>query len=421
MNLRRIRLHLLTLQILGPLFLTVCIAVSFYALLRREYFFRLERQAQTIAQAVTFSVEREPGQQISFDESVYLTARPGALQLGSDTVVFWSDNGGKVLSRRGGLDLRTELPLKPGVTYQKYPVPACIYTLPALDEARQPLGFATVGLSLEPLQQELQQLLSVLLCAGLVTVAITLGVGWWWTGRILSPIEEAHVHLSLFAGAVAHELRSPLTAMRTQCQSMVRHHANLSKEDLVQAFRDLDQSSAGMATLVHDLLLLARSDQSPQSLCRPIQLSHFLGQFAVDFSRLTDEKQVGLRILRCDGDVWANPSSLRIILRNLIENALRYSEPGSQVDLSSSSSGKLVEITVTDRGVGMTRVEVDHMFDPFWRAEPSRARHRGGSGLGLAIVQRLVAAQGGSIQVDSAPQIGTTIRLYFPIPLPQLS
>jgi len=416
MNLRRIRLHLLTLQILGPLFLSICIAVSFYALLRREFFLRLELQARTIAQAVTFSVEREPGQQISFDESVYLTARPGALQLGADTVVCWSDARGKVLSRRGGLELTTQLPLQPGVTYQKHPAPACIYTLPALDEAHQPLGFVTVGLSLEPLQQELKQMLSVLICVGLVTVAITLGVGWWWTGRILTPIEEAHAHLSLFAGAVSHELRSPLTAMRTQCQSMVRHHASLSKEDLIQAFRNLDQSSAEMATLVHDLLLLARSDQSPQSLWRPIQLNQFLGQFAVEFSQLTAERQVSLQILHCEGNVWANPSSLRIILRNLIENALRYSESGSQVDLSSSNAGKLVEITVTDRGVGMSRSEIDHMFDPFWRAEPSRVRHRGGSGLGLAIVQRLVVAQGGTLQVDSAPQVGTTVRLYFPAP-----
>jgi two-component system, OmpR family, sensor histidine kinase SenX3 len=115
----------------------------------------------------------------------------------------------------------------------------------------------------------------------------------------------------------------------------------------------------------------------------------------------------GLRV-RCDGD------QLIVALGNLVENAVAYSPDGGRVTVAAREHGSVVELVVTDHGVGIPAAEVDRIFERFYRVDPARARATGGTGLGLSIVKHVAATHGGEVRVWSVPGQGSTFTLALP-------
>jgi two-component system sensor histidine kinase BaeS len=112
--------------------------------------------------------------------------------------------------------------------------------------------------------------------------------------------------------------------------------------------------------------------------------------------------------------VWADPGRLQQVLSNLFDNALVHTPSGGRVTISARPDGRFIVIAVTDTGPGIPPEHLPHVFDRFYRADPSRSRATGGVGLGLAIARQLVEASGGAITVDSAPGAGTTFSVRWP-------
>lgn len=218
-------------------------------------------------------------------------------------------------------------------------------------------------------------------------------------------------------GDVAHELRTPIASVRGYVEGL----ESGVFEPGPDAWRVLDEQTARLATLVDDLATLWRAESHDLRLDLEILDGPTLLTQAMERNRpLAAARSVifGLGSLT-QVSVLADRSRLGQALDNLIGNAIRYSPQAGRVELGVAAEGTSVAISVRDDGPGLTPEQAAHVFERFYRADPSRSREGGGSGLGLTITRSLVEAMNGTIAVASAGLgQGTTFTLRLPKALP---
>jgi two-component system OmpR family sensor kinase len=210
---------------------------------------------------------------------------------------------------------------------------------------------------------------------------------------------------------VSHELRTPLARIRVALELAVED-PTAAKDVLADVGTDLDE----IDQLIADILTTARLDADHASVNRePISVAELADRAAARFiARHPDRKlertvDDGERAIECD------PVLLRRALDNLLDNAAKYSEVNQPVKLAVHPNGTSVDFEIVDKGVGMSKEELERAGTPFWRADGSRARRTGGVGLGLALARRIARAHGGDVSLDSSPGRGTTARLHIPV------
>jgi two-component system phosphate regulon sensor histidine kinase PhoR len=214
---------------------------------------------------------------------------------------------------------------------------------------------------------------------------------------------------------VAHELKTPLTALMLVSD---RLEAAVNSDDMVLVQR-LQKELSRLKVLVDDLLELSRLENS-----LPMDNSHYTGlilnevvQSAWSSIRpLAEQRNIQL-VMTGEPEAWMRGDQPRLhrAILNLLDNALRYSPDGSQVDVDVQPSGGWWLLTVRDYGQGLSEPDLAKMFQRFYRGDPSRARTtRSGSGLGLAIVQQIAVNHGGRIQARNQPDGGASMELLLP-------
>jgi len=211
---------------------------------------------------------------------------------------------------------------------------------------------------------------------------------------------------------VAHELRTPLANLRAQVEAL---EDGLLKPDGA-ALASLHEEVAILARLVDDLQQLADAESGALKLEPvPVAAREALETAAAGFQTAAAAGRVAIEV-DADPSLTARADPLRLgqILRNLAGNALTYTPPGGRVRLSAAANGAGIVFTVEDTGAGIAPEHLPHVFERFYRADPSRSRATGGAGLGLAVVRQLVVAQGGSVTAASEPGRGT--RMTFTLP-----
>jgi signal transduction histidine kinase len=224
---------------------------------------------------------------------------------------------------------------------------------------------------------------------------------------MLHRLDSARAKQRAFVADAAHELRSPLTNMRTEIE--VAQHLSDST-DWPQLTADLLTDVDRLSRLVDDLLLLARSDdgaaRAPARRFEPVDLGQFLSDLAARYPDVGYQAPPsGSPIV-----VQADPDGLARMIGNLLDNAVRHKT--SQVRLTAAQDGSYARITVTDDGPGIPPVDRERVFDRFTRLDDGRARDAGGSGLGLAIVRELVRRHRGTVTLsDAAPGLRVDVRL----------
>jgi two-component system OmpR family sensor kinase len=239
-------------------------------------------------------------------------------------------------------------------------------------------------------------------------------------GRIEGAMDErlaSEEALRRFLADASHELRTPLTSIRGYAE-LFRRGAADDPDDTALAMRRIEQESDRMGVLVEDLLFLARAGQG-----RPIERGRVdlarLASDAVDDARAMDPaRRIDLQgppTLSVTGD----EDRLRQVLANLLSNALTHTPAGSPVVITLRDLGGRAEVDVADRGPGLSPEVVQHVFEPFYRANEARDRGDGsqGAGLGLAIVDAIAQAHGGSVSVRSVPGEGSTFCVVIPTTL----
>jgi len=214
---------------------------------------------------------------------------------------------------------------------------------------------------------------------------------------------------------VAHELKTPLTALMLVSD---RLEAAVSSDDTVLVQR-LQKELSRLKVLVDDLLELSRLQNSlpmDNSLYSGLVLNEVVQSAWSSIRPLAEQRNIQL-VMTGEAEAWMRGDQPRLhrAILNLLDNALRYSPDGSQVDVDVQPSGGWWLLTVRDYGQGLSEPDLEKMFQRFYRGDPSRARTtRSGSGLGLAIVQQIAVNHGGRIQARNQPDGGACMELLLP-------
>jgi two-component system phosphate regulon sensor histidine kinase PhoR len=218
-----------------------------------------------------------------------------------------------------------------------------------------------------------------------------------------------------FVANVSHEFKTPLTAIQGFAETLLGGALDdtANRARFVEIIRD---HARRLARLTDDLLKLSRIEAGKMELeLRPIRVQALVNG-CVETARFKAEAK-GLRIdvHLPDGipPVRGDGAQLGEVLQNLLDNALQYTLPGGQIDVSASANGQGITFTVADTGIGIPESELERIFERFYRVDAARSREAGGTGLGLAIARHIVDAHGGRLWVESA--VGQGSRFHFRI------
>jgi two-component system phosphate regulon sensor histidine kinase PhoR len=218
-----------------------------------------------------------------------------------------------------------------------------------------------------------------------------------------------------FVANVSHELRTPLTAVRGYVEALMDDPS--TPEQRQKFLEVIDRHTARMERLVRDLLRLARLDAQQETAERhPCDVESQFKSVSIDLATLIDAKKVRIE-LAVDPDacvVQFDPTKLHDALRNLLENAVKYSPEGGRVTLAAAAEGGQVALTVSDEGPGLAESDFERVFERFYRVDKSRTADPGGTGLGLSIVKHLVELHGGRVMARNNPGGGAVFSILLP-------
>jgi heavy metal sensor kinase len=233
---------------------------------------------------------------------------------------------------------------------------------------------------------------------------------------LLDRLADYHAQVARFTADASHELRSPLGAMRAAVEvALQQPRTALEYRDVLGS---LGEQCERLTALVNGLLLLARADAGQVELGRePIDLGAMVAEVGEMYQPLAEERDITLTC-HCPPTlgVAGDPARLRQLLMNLLDNAIKFTEPGGRVAIDAQRAGAADEsqarLVIADTGLGIAPEHLPHVFDRFYQADP--ARSAGGTGLGLSICQWIAEAHGGSIHAASVPGRGSTFTVVLP-------
>lgn len=245
-----------------------------------------------------------------------------------------------------------------------------------------------------------------------VFAAIT-ALSWFAAGKTLRPIKNALEAQRRFSADASHELLTPLTVIKSEAEVVLENNSATieSKKSATSIVEEVDS----MTQLVEDLLALSRSDNvaAIPSLSH-IEMSKLVLEVAGKMNPLAAEKNIAIKTSTpIAGSVLGNTNDLRRALRNIIHNAIKYTPKGGEVTISFHADGKTVVSIIEDNGMGIATHDLQHIFEPFYRAD--KARSHGGAGLGLSIVKQIIDQHGGSINITSTFGKGTAVSISLPL------
>ncbi len=291
-------------------------------------------------------------------------------------------------------------------------------SLPLHTSRHRPWGYVQVGRSLKEFDTHLSSTRWVLLL-GLpgIFLLITLA-SWWLAGLAMRPVYQSYQQIQQFTADAAHELRTPLAAIRATVQAVLRI-PNIPETESRNTLQTIERQNSRLSQLVQDLLLLSRMDAQAlvtkqQSCC----LNDLISDVVEEFAALALDHNVSLtqyiqsnKRLSISGD----EEQLYRLLTNLVTNAIQYTPPNGQVKVVLDQDEQRALIHVQDNGIGINPANLNQLFDRFYRVNCDRSRQTGGSGLGLAIAQAIAQTHQGSIQVQSSPDKGSRFTVRLPL------
>ena len=238
---------------------------------------------------------------------------------------------------------------------------------------------------------------------------------------MLSRIEESFTirtesenKLRRFVADASHELRTPLTAIRG-CAELHRQGAVVGEEKTKELVSRIEKESIRMSSLVEDLLLLARLDQSRELTFDPVDINHLVKEAVASAQAAGPGYEI--TVSSTNDEVFVLGDSMRIhqAIANLLANARTHTPVGTKIAVNISQGDLETKISISDNGPGLSEEDQKRVFERFFRADPSRVRVGGeGSGLGLAIVDAVMKAHGGRVEVNSKIGAGATFTIVFP-------
>jgi heavy metal sensor kinase len=234
--------------------------------------------------------------------------------------------------------------------------------------------------------------------------------------EMLARIETAFLRITEFTADASHELRTPISLIRTEAELALRRSRGEAeyKESLRHILVEAERTTA----LIEQLLSLARADSGRETLqMHPVDLAQTLRGVAESWQQVAAVRnlQFSTSLDTADFFVMGDETVLRRLADILLDNAFKYTPSPGTVRLSLGRRGEQAVISVQDSGVGIAEDEHEKIFDRFYRVDKARSRAEGGAGLGLSIAHWIVAQHRGSIRVESRPDSGSTFVVELPL------
>jgi len=354
---------------------------------------------------------------------------------------------------------------------------------PVTEEGRKVVGFVQLSVPMAPIYDEIQQTWLNLIAAGGIVLVATVLISLVLAHQIARPVQaltviteqiaagrleqrvtpagpdeiqrlgqafnrmaervqEMLAQQQAFVANAAHELRSPLTSLLLRLEMLQTHahgDADLTRHYLRQMEREVDR----LRRLVDHLLALSALDEGKRLSCTPLDLAPLLYALADEMGPLARQADLDLCVDVPPHlpPVMANAEQMHIVVRNLLDNAIKYTPAGGRItlrattadlkqrgsgaegrgglasgplDLNSSGQKAAVVIEVADTGIGIPAEALSHIFERFYRVDRAWSRRQGGAGLGLALVRAIVEAHGGHVKVGSQPGQGSVFTVLLP-------
>jgi two-component system OmpR family sensor kinase len=224
---------------------------------------------------------------------------------------------------------------------------------------------------------------------------------------------ESENKLRRFVADASHELRTPLTAIRGFAE-LHRQGAVVGEEKTKELINRIEKESVRMSSLVEDLLLLARLDQSRELAKEPVDLNTLITEAVASARAAGPNHPIEIKLEASEIFVLGDSQRIHQVIANLLANARAHTPNGTEISITAMQGVSETTIAVSDKGPGLSKADQDRIFERFYRADPSRVRNSGeGSGLGLSIVDAVMKAHGGYVSVKSEVGQGATFTLHF--------
>jgi two-component system OmpR family sensor kinase len=230
----------------------------------------------------------------------------------------------------------------------------------------------------------------------------------------LARLEKAVDEMKQFTASISHELRTPLAILRGEAEValMQTHTPEQYRRVLASQLEEFEK----LTRMINQLLTLARAESGEVEMVRePVNVSTMVQTLTEDLEPVAASKQVKLTC-SCDRNVTVSGDSgwIERIVLNLLDNAIKFTRPGGHVRVSVSNRGPTATLEVEDDGIGIPSEAIPHIFERFYRSDPSRSNRSGGAGLGLSLVKWAVDQHRGSIEVESTAGSGSRFRVHLP-------
>ncbi len=329
-----------------------------------------------------------------------------------DRKLEWFDLQQELVGEAGSLNLGLKLNIDAPIQFTKNkehtPEETVSVVIPIINnDNQQQIGYVRIIQSLESLDRTFHQLDIGLISGMVISLLISGGAGIWLTRRAMKPAEIGYQKLQQFTADAAHELRSPLMAVKTNAATALKYPDGMRSGDL-KKFNAIASATNQIISLTEDLLILARGDSDRHIDLEAIDLTLLLQTIVAKYPTFEVNIQPNLW-------VYGSANSLDRVFANLIENAVHYTPADGKIEIVTQVIDRQIEIAIIDTGIGIATADLERVFDRFWRGDRSRTRWEGGAGLGLAIARSIVEQHRGSILVKSELGIGSQFIVRLPI------
>jgi signal transduction histidine kinase len=236
---------------------------------------------------------------------------------------------------------------------------------------------------------------------------------------MLDSLDQAFSRQRRFVADASHELRTPVAVIRNKTD-VARLWAK-TPQDYLTVLEGVNAEAERLGHLISDLLALARGDEGRTQFARePVRLDLVVGAVAANADLLATERGILLQVQTPRPvTILGDEARLIQVVMNLVENAVRYTNPGGRVTVTVEAQQDQALLSVYDTGIGIAPEHLPHIFERFYRADPARRRTGGSSsGLGLSIVEWVVHAHGGAVAVESRVGRGSSFTVTLPLTPP---
>lgn len=238
------------------------------------------------------------------------------------------------------------------------------------------------------------------------------GVGYFLAGRTLKPIKDMVEDQNRFISDASHELKTPLTSLKIAFEVHLRNKKRTLKDSDALVEESIEEVNK-LQQLSESLLLLAGYRRPVQSIVlEPTQLDEVITNSIKRVNPLAKKKKITIKNEVTSLKIIGNSDNLTDLFVILLDNAIKYSKANSQISIHTKNDKNYVEVSVTDHGTGISKTDLEHIFERFFRSDTARSKSTtDGYGLGLSIAQQIATANHASLSVKSEENEGSTFTL----------